>query len=86
MISVLVPLFEQATKVNTMCAMSGPCETSLRVAAYIHRIKRIRLSSDSLRDQLILKQFVWLIRKLFTIKKVLIFHTKIIPPLYVRVS
>ena len=62
---ILVQLFEQAIKVNTMCATSVPCETSFSVAGYIQRKERIRLSSDSLRYQLILKQF----EKLLEIEK-----------------
>ena len=46
MISVLVPLFEQAIKVITMCAMSAPCETSLSVAGYINRNERIACDTN----------------------------------------
>ena len=66
MISVLVPLLEQATKVNITCAKSAPCETSFSVAGYIHRKERIGLSSDTFRNQLILKQF----EKFLDIKKI----------------
>ena len=62
---MLVQLFEQALKVNTICATSVPCESSFSVAGYIQRKERIRLSSDSLRYQLILKQF----EKLLDIEK-----------------
>ena len=58
-------LFEQAIKVNTMCATSVPCETSFSVAGYNQRKERIRLSADSLRYQLILKQ----LQKILEIEK-----------------
>jgi hypothetical protein len=62
---MLLQLFEQAIKVNTICATSVPCESCFSVAGYIQRNERIRLSSDSLRYQLILKQF----EKLLEIEK-----------------
>ena len=62
---MLVQLFEQALKVNTICATSVPCESSFSMAGYIQRKERIRLRSDSLRYQLILKQF----EKLLDIEK-----------------
>ena len=58
-------LCEQAIKVNTMCATSVPCETSFSFAGYIQRKERIRLSADSLRYQLILKQ----LQKILEIEK-----------------
>ena len=54
--SICLTLFNEAIKVNTMCATSVACESCFSIAGYIQRKQRNKLSNDSLRYQLISKQ------------------------------